>query len=341
MDGEVLANKSCCGAVVTAFSVIGIVFTILKFTSFASFVYKTFFAKGVKLSVYGAKKGYWAVVTGATDGIGKEYATQLAMSGFNVVLISRTQEKLDALAKELETVAKVKTRTIAIDYTKTTAETFEKLHQDLVGTPITVLINNVGQSHYMPTSFAETTVKEMDDIMHINCFGTLHTTKAVLSIMLRERQKNEKGPRCLILTMGSFAGLLPSPYLSTYAGSKAFLSNWSASLGEEVKKQGIDVWCFNSYLVVSAMSKVRRPTLTIPSPKKFVRAALSSIGLQRGGTNPYISQPYPSHAVMSWSLEQLLGSAKGFVVSQVAAMHLSIRKRALRKEARLQAQNQA
>ncbi|WBW74501.1 ketoreductase involved in fatty acid elongation [Schizosaccharomyces osmophilus] len=336
MNVENVASSSGCSTAVTVFSIFGIVYTLLKAKSVAQFLYNNYLAKGTKLTVYGAKHGSWAVVTGATDGIGKEYATQLATSGFNIVLISRTQEKLSALAQELETVAKIQTRTIALDYTKANKDSFEKIAEQLKDLPITILINNVGQSHVMPTSFEETTEMEMDNIMHINCFGTLHTTKAVLPIMMEQRRKDKKGPRCLILTMGSFAGLIPSPYLSTYAGSKAFLSNWSASMAEEVKSEGIDVWCYNSYLVVSSMSKIRRPNMTTPTPKAFVREALGSINVQRGGSTPYISQPYPTHAIMSWSLEELLGNVKYFVVNQVAAMHLDIRKRALKKQARIQ-----
>ncbi|EEB05611.1 ketoreductase [Schizosaccharomyces japonicus yFS275] len=315
---------------------VGVTSTLMFLGSLARCIYNCTAAKGKSLTVYGAKKNAWAVVTGATDGIGKEYALQLAKAGFNIVIVSRNPEKLSRVAQEITEAYRVEVQTYVIDYKIATAATFQKLAEFLKPFQVTVLVNNVGLSHNMPVSFSETTEQEMDDIMQINCFGTLHTTKAVLPSMLEQRRSNKNGPRCLILTMGSFAGLLPSPYLSTYAGSKAFLANWSASLAEEVKKEGIDVWCYQSYLVCSAMSKVRRPTATIPTPKNFVREALGSIGVQRGGNQPYISQPFPSHAALSWVLEQAASRVKGFVVAQVAAMHLSIRSRALRKQAREQ-----
>lgn len=88
---------------------------------------------GKKLSAYGANvrergKGSWAVVTGATDGIGREFAVQLAENGFNIVLISRTQAKLDALAEELVTKYRgTLTSTCAMDFSKTTEADYERL----------------------------------------------------------------------------------------------------------------------------------------------------------------------------------------------------------------------
>ncbi|GAV27809.1 hypothetical protein PMKS-001277 [Pichia membranifaciens] len=75
--------------------------------------------------------------------------------------------------------------------------------------------------------------------------------------------------RGLILTMGSFAGLVPSPLLCVYSGSKAFLQNWSTSLAGELKPEGVDVELVISYLVTSAMSKIRRASFTIPNPQRF------------------------------------------------------------------------
>lgn len=68
---------------------------------------------GINLKKYGS----WAVVTGCTDGIGKAYAEKLAKKGLNIVLISRSQNKLDELAKEIQSKFNVETKTIAADFT--------------------------------------------------------------------------------------------------------------------------------------------------------------------------------------------------------------------------------
>jgi 17beta-estradiol 17-dehydrogenase / very-long-chain 3-oxoacyl-CoA reductase len=137
--------------------------------------------------------------------------------------------------------------------------------------------------------------------------------------------------RGLILTMGSFGGMLPTPLLATYSGSKAFLQQWSTALSGELAPYGIHVQFVLSYLVTSAMSKIRRTSLTIPDPKTFVRATLKSVG--RSGGIPYAntSVPYWSHALMAWAINTFLGPMSSTVLTFNKSMHESIRTRALRK----------
>ena len=103
------------------------------------------------LARYGADS--WAVVTGATDGIGKECARYLANEGFNIVLISRTLSKLEAVAKEIQLEAKengkhINTRVVKLDFTDNfDAPTFAKLYKEnLKDLEISILVNNVGMA---------------------------------------------------------------------------------------------------------------------------------------------------------------------------------------------------
>ncbi|KAF3706212.1 Very-long-chain 3-oxoacyl-CoA reductase-A [Channa argus] len=88
------------------------------------------------------------VVTGATDGIGKSYAEELARRGFAMMLISRSQDKLNDVAKSLEEQYKVETKTIAVDFGK--PDIYSKIHLGLEGLQIGVLVNNVGVSYPYP-----------------------------------------------------------------------------------------------------------------------------------------------------------------------------------------------
>lgn len=106
--------------------------------------------------------------------------------------------------------------------------------------------------------------------------------------------------------MGSFAGLVATPYLSVYSAGKAFLSTWSQALGTEVAKDGIVVEHVNTYFVVSAMSKIRRPSLLIPTAKNYVASVLAKVGVPCGATVPYTSTPYPMHGVANWAIKNLL-----------------------------------
>ncbi|KUL83206.1 hypothetical protein ZTR_10029 [Talaromyces verruculosus] len=271
-------------------------------------------------------KGSWALVTGASDGLGKEFALQIARAGFNVLLVSRTESKLISLADEIKSKnPATQTKILAMDFAQNKESDYEQLKSLVNGLDIAILINNVGKSHSIPVPFDETPEDEMNDIITINCHGTLRVTKLVTPGMIQRK-------RGLILTMGSFGGLLPTPLLATYSGSKAFLQYWSSALGAELEPYGITVQLMQAHLITSAMSKIRRPTLTVPTPKAWVKAALSKIG--RNGGSPdyfYSSSPYFSHGLMAWFLTCVMGVWNKRVLGINRDMHVSIRKRALRK----------
>ena len=200
--------------------------------------------------------------------------------------------------------------------------TLNSLIEDL---DVAVLINNVGKSHEIPVPFTQTSKEEMKDIININCMGTLKVTQLVVPGMLQRK-------RGLILTMGSFGGLMPTPLLATYSGSKAFLQQWSTALGAELAPHGVTVELVQSYLVTSAMSKIRKPSWLVPSPRTFVKAVLARIGRTGGAQGwGWTSTPYWAHAMMQWGIATLAGLSNTRVVGVNKAMHEGIRKRALRK----------
>lgn len=193
-----------------------------------------------------------------------------------------------------------------------------------------MLVNNVGKSHEMPVYFHDTELQEMKDIVQINVFGTLRVTQIILPILLaryvirtvffqhlrKVRLANVQIPfwfayyrkNGLILNLSSFAAAVPSPMLATYAGSKGFLTTWSQALAHELKPQGITVQLVNAFFVVSAMSKIRKPSVSTPMPDAYVRSVLSTIGNQCGAVGarrPFVTTPYWSHAVADWVMDQI------------------------------------
>ncbi len=212
-----------------------------------------------------------------------------------------------------------------MDFAKDRGHGYWRLKEMVDQLDVAILVNNVGKSHDMPVPFILTPNEEMEDIITINCMATLKVTQIVAPGMVQRR-------RGLILTMGSMGGLLPTPLLATYSGSKAFLQQWSTALGSELQPHGVDVQLVLSYLVTSAMSKIRRSSATIPNPRNFVKAALAKIGRSGGAQNvAYTSTPYWSHGFMHWALSTFVGLTDKIVVNQNRAMHESIRKRALKK----------
>ena len=277
------------------------------------------------------------VVTGASDGIGKEFAIQLAKHGFNIVLVSRTQSKLDIVASEIKTrYPSVKTKCVTVDFAQPLSQSYNgdedgghgayvELESALAGLEVAILINNVGRSHSIPVPFVETPAREIQDIVNINCGATLQVTQMIARRMVARR-------RGLIVTMASFGGVVPTPLLATYSGSKAFLQHWSSALAAELAPVGIKVHLVQSHLVTSAMSKIRKPSALVPTPKVFVAAALAKVGRSGGAQGlTATGTPYWAHAIMHWALASITGTMNWIVVNRNKAMHEQIRSRALKK----------
>ncbi|KAI9821310.1 MAG: hypothetical protein M1827_004046 [Pycnora praestabilis] len=315
-----------------ALGAIGFIYLLVKVLSFVRVLLSLFVLSGKSLRTYGPR-GSWALVTGASDGLGREYALQLAKQGFNILLVSRTPSKLQSLAAEIETKhasSGLQTKSLAMDFSLNLDSDYAKLQDLLQGLHIAILINNVGLSHSIPVPFLLTSPQEMHDIITVNCLATLRVTQLVAPSMVQRK-------RGLILTMGSFGGLLPTPLLATYSGSKAFLQQWSVALSSELAPSGVEVELVLSHLVTSAMSKIRRPSLLVPGAKAFVRSVLGSVGRSGGasaGGWAGTMTPWWSHGIMQWGLETFVGVRNGFVVGRNKVMHEDIRKRALRKRER-------
>ncbi|KAL1923290.1 uncharacterized protein VTP21DRAFT_8270 [Calcarisporiella thermophila] len=285
----------------------------------------TLILPGKSLKKYGAGKGAWAIVTGASDGIGKEYSLQLAKAKFNVMILARTQSKLDELAETIKSKYGVQVKVIPFDFAKATEENFTELKGIIDTLDIGILVNNVGLSHEFPTPFHEEKMQRIDDIIKLNITTALKLTHMVAEHMVKQR-------RGLIINQGSISGVTPSPYLSVYSGSKAFLCTWSQALGAELSSHGVDVEHVNTYYVVSSMSKIRRPNFMTPLPAPYVRSVLGKLGLRGGARTPYSSSPYFSHALVNYVLERVFW--KSFWLNYNKKFLYSIRKRALRKQER-------
>ncbi|CAG8451872.1 18648_t:CDS:2 [Dentiscutata erythropus] len=282
---QLLQESQIITAAIAVFAIIGAFFISLKTLSFLKLIIDVYVLPG---------KSAWAVVTGASDGIGREYAMQLAAAKFNILLVSRTASKLKTLRDEIEQKYEVDTKMYAMDFTKGTPMDYGNLRDMIEELDVGVLINNVATNHEIPTPFYLESDEIIHNIVEVNISGLLKVTKIVLSKML----PNNRG---LIINCGSFAGSVPTPYLSVYSGSKAFMNQWSQAIGAELKSKGIIVENVNTYFVVSSMSKIRRPSLLIPLPKPYVKSVLSKIGIPGGASYyPFNSNPYPAHALINW-----------------------------------------
>ncbi|CCD24192.1 ketoreductase NDAI_0C05330 [Naumovozyma dairenensis CBS 421] len=313
-------------------------FGVLKLTTLTlrslALLADLFILPAVNYSKYGAKRDNYCVVTGASDGIGKEYAIQMAERGFNLILISRTLSKLETMKEELVKKYSIEVVILAADISKDSDDNYKQIREVCENLPITVLINNVGQSHSIPVPFLETEENELRNIITINNTATLLITQIIAPLIVKTVRNSKQ--RGLILTMGSFGGLIPTPLLATYSGSKAFLQQWSTSLAGELKGDNVDVELVLSYLVTSSMSKIRKTSMLIPNPKRFVESTLKNVGRRCGAQERFATMtPYWSHALYHFIIEETVGVYSTIVNCINYSFHKSIRVRALKKAERL------
>ncbi|XP_063145703.1 very-long-chain 3-oxoacyl-CoA reductase [Candoia aspera] len=233
-------------------------------------------------------RGTWAVITGATDGIGKAYAEALAKHGMKVVLISRSQEKLDKIASEIKSKFKVETKTIVADFSNR-ENIYSNIKAGLEGLEIGILVNNVGASYDYPEYFLEVPDldKNIDSMINVNVISMCKMTQLVLPRMV-ERSKG------IIVNISSMSALMSTPFLSLYSGSKAFTNVFSQALSMEYRDKGILVQTVQPYFVVTKMSKLRRSNFFRPTPEQYVKYSLNTLGLEA------VTCGYPSHALVKW-----------------------------------------
>lgn len=276
----------------------------------------------VELSKARAQRA-WAVVTGASAGIGREFALQLAQKGFNILAIARSVDKLEELSQEIKKVTncKITGETYIFDLKTKDSEKWESLYKKLESLPgdIGVLVNNAGVNQEYPEEFKKVDEEVIQSIIDLNITGTVKLTKKVLPLLLSPSEICEKR---LIVNIGSIAGEFPTPLLSTYSGSKAFISTWSQALTSELRNTKIHVEVLIPSFVSTEMSKIKKANAMVPKPKTYVKSVLSSLGTHSHHF------PYMPHAVMAGFLKLL---PTKMLVSYVHSVNAQTKKAALRK----------
>ncbi|XP_063786869.1 very-long-chain 3-oxoacyl-CoA reductase-B-like isoform X2 [Pseudophryne corroboree] len=219
------------------------------------------------------KYGGWAVVTGATDGIGKAYAEELARRGLNVVLISRTLKKLQSVAEGLELQPGRKTKIIQVDFTGG-PEIYPKIEEGLKGLDIGILVNNVGMVYGNSVSkFLDVpdVNQSLTNIINCNILTVVHMTRLVLPQMVSRK----KG---LIINISSEAGYSPLPLVTVYSATKAFVDFFSRGVHAEYKSDGITVQSVLPLLVSTPMIHSMEDTIIVKKAEDFAREALNTVG---------------------------------------------------------------
>jgi hypothetical protein len=251
----------------------GVLLGLLGFVPFAFLTYALWGAE----PLFGAERvplreryGEWALVTGASAGIGEAFARALAREGMSVALSARRRDRLEVLASELEKTFSVQTRVVEEDLAN--AEGAERVARAVSDLSIGVLVNNAGFG--AAGRFDKLQAERLRDMVTVNCVAPMLLARRILPRM------QERGRGAVIFT-GSVSGRQPLPLHGVYAATKAFDLLLGEALYVEQRRFGIDV------LVVepgSTETEFHGVANELPhegeSPEAVVEAALEALGRQ-------------------------------------------------------------
>jgi len=173
-----------------------------------------------------------ALVTGASSGIGRAIAEQLAAAGSDLIVVARRRDRLEELAAELQAAHGVEVEVLVADMADPAQLATVEDRLRATSPPVDLLVNNAGVGGQGP--FAEIPLDRQESQIRLNVLAPVRLTHAALEQMLPRRQGG-------ILNVSSIAGLQPMPHLATYAATKAYLSSFSNALHEEVRQHGVVV----------------------------------------------------------------------------------------------------
>ncbi|XP_048859054.1 17-beta-hydroxysteroid dehydrogenase type 3 isoform X2 [Brienomyrus brachyistius] len=213
----------------------------------------------------------YTVITGASDGIGKAYAFELAKHGMDLVIISRTQRKLEKAAREIGARTGKQVKVIAADFTKD--DIYEHIEKNLGGLEVGVLVNNVGMLLCrQPHRFLD--IEQLDqkipDLINCNIKALMKMCRIILPAMV----KRKKG---LILNVSSGVACSPWPMYSLYAASKVFVQRFSRCLQAEYKANGIIIQAVTPFGISTSMTGYQDPNFITFTAEDFVRTSLQYV----------------------------------------------------------------
>src|SRR5580704_16736680 len=258
-----------------------------------------------------AWQGKWAVVTGASAGIGEAIAVELAEAGMNLVLTARRRERLEVLAERLSRQQSVEVKVVVADLNQPQAPQQIFDATEGAGLPVEVLVNNAGFGEY--AEFVRSRLEMQVDMVQVNCTAVVHLTRLLLPKMVERRRGG-------VLIVASTASYQPVPYLATYGATKAFDRMLAEALAEEVKRHGVRVSALCPGPTESEFTQVsgvrpgdrRKPQSAVPVARLGLEALAqgkhSVIPCLRGRVQVFAQRFIPRTVVTS-AVERLLRPA--------------------------------
>jgi uncharacterized protein len=198
-----------------------------------------------------------ALITGASAGIGEEFARQLAGRGYDLILVARRRDRLERLAEQLPTTAHVIECDLVSDSAKLPGEV-EKL-----GVDVDLLVNNAGFG--LRGHFTDLDPEREAQMVRVNCEAVVTLTHAFVPAMVERKRGG-------VITVASTAGLQPLPYEATYGASKAFAISLMEALWMELHDTGVKVLVVNPGPVKTEWQGVAGYDDSTPIPPGMITA---------------------------------------------------------------------
>lgn len=221
-------------------------------------------------------KNKWALITGASSGIGEVFAHELAGKGCHLILTARSESKLKELARKLRQKHGIQTEVIVSDLSQAGAS--KELYQSCIdrGRSVDLLVNNAGfATHGL---FEEQSIERNHAQMMLNVVALVELTHLFLPEMLRKRSG-------AVINVASTAAFQPSPYMAVYGATKAYVLSFTQALWEENRKRGVQflTLCPGSTETsfFDALGTNDAVVGKKDTPKHVVEVALRSLGTNR------------------------------------------------------------
>lgn len=217
--------------------------------------------------------GHWALITGASAGIGAEFCRQLASAGMNIAMVARREQKLNELADQIAKTHRVENLVLPIDLSEPNSASDVKSELDKKGVKVRLLCNNAAIIPWC--KFEQVSAHDYEQIIHLN-------TASLVSLCRHLLPHLTSYPTSVIINPASGAAFQPVPYLAVYAATKAFVYSFSLALSEEWAENGVYVQTLlpdNTESEYAQKTNIFRTLkMKTRTPDEIVKASLSKIG---------------------------------------------------------------
>ena len=247
-----------------------------------------------------------ALITGASFGIGTEFARIFAREGYNLVLVARSADKLRQLASELEKAHGTRSLILAADLTDPGAAAYVLDQTTRADIQVDVLVNNAGFGQY--GLFAENDLEECLRQIQLNITTLTHLTRLYLPAMIERKSGG-------ILNVASTAAFQPGPLMAVYFATKAYVLHFSEALANELHGTGVSVSCLCPGATVTEFHK--RAKATGMNLLKF--GAMDASDVAEDGYRAFVAgKPVVISGFKNWLLAQSVRFSPRRLVTAIA-----------------------